>query len=102
MQHVVLQQFSNIVLIDICVQNSYFKIVASVIKKAPVTLCRCLSIVSKSLPLDGADPFDCCHMINMERIIYVEEQIFLLIKNIKGRQKGNCNGLKRKNERKSS
>ena len=55
LQHVVLQQFSNIALIDICVQNPYFKTVASVIKKAPASLCRCLSIVSKSLPLDGAD-----------------------------------------------
>ena len=38
LQHVVLQQFSNIVLIDICVQNPYFKTVASVIKKAPASL----------------------------------------------------------------
>ena len=37
LQHVVLQQFSNIVLIDICVQNPYFKTVASVIKKAPAS-----------------------------------------------------------------
>ena len=38
LQHVVLQQFSNIVLIDICVQNPYFKTVASVIKKASASL----------------------------------------------------------------
>lgn len=56
LQHVVLQQFSNIVLIDICVQNPYFKTVASVIKKAPASLPVLIWLLANSCFRDQHQP----------------------------------------------